>query len=228
MIRASETPIERKTEREIEITLTRTFAGAERRLRGDLNLSQLQAIDRLQKLSEQFHEQWFSLSPWLVLKDCWTLPVSMPVPKMLEAIAKHGDPVGIVGMAELKALKHDAIFRMFFRKDKKSRETVEASAEEARKQLEARRQAVFLALVYLNESGDEVSVRFQQRGQPEQTPEPGFKLVGCLAYTVDERVKRYSPNEDFTDVMEQAEERFSQAVKQMRQIQAEAAQGRSN
>jgi hypothetical protein len=106
-------------------------AGASRKLDEDLNLSPLQAIDRLQKLHEKFREQWIGPSPWLVLEDCYVLPPNMPVAKMLEEMTTHGRPIGIVGMALLKLSKRYAVLRMMFLKDTKSRKTIETSAKAA-------------------------------------------------------------------------------------------------
>lgn len=118
-----------------ERALVRTIAGASRRLREDLALSPLQAIDRLQKLSEKFREQWIGPSPWLVLEDCWTLPASVPVPKMLEAMERHGQPIGIVGMCLLKYSQRYAVLKLMFRKDEKSRKTVGESEQAAMERL---------------------------------------------------------------------------------------------
>jgi len=121
-----------KTER----ILIRTIAGATRPLDEDLKLSRLQAIDRLQKLQEKFREQWVGPSPWLVLADGWTIP-NAPVDKMLKAMDKHGDPVGMVGIAWLTHSKRMGILQMLFRSkaDKKSNEMVRQSAEEALRRL---------------------------------------------------------------------------------------------
>jgi len=113
-----------------ERALIRTVAGASRKLDEDLNLSSLQAIDRLQKLNVKFREHWIAF-PWLVLEDCFTLPAQMPIPKMLEEIAAHGNPVGIVGVALLKTTQRYTVLRQMFRKDEKSRKTVERSAQAA-------------------------------------------------------------------------------------------------
>lgn len=120
-----------RTETNPELTLIRTIAATSRPLDKDLNLSQLQAIDRLHKTSERFKDQWIYPSPWLVLEDCYTLPARMPVPKMLEAMEKHGKPIGMVGMAWLTLSKRYAVLRMMFRKDAKSRKTIEESAQTA-------------------------------------------------------------------------------------------------
>jgi hypothetical protein len=129
MVRTGETTTER--------TLIRTIAGASRPLDKDLGLSTLQAIDRLQKLSEKFREQWIRPSPWLVLEDSWTLPASMPVAKMLEDMQTHGGPIGIVGMCLLKYSQRYAVLKMLFRKDQKSRKTVEESERAAMEHLMA-------------------------------------------------------------------------------------------
>lgn len=116
-----------------EHSLIRTIASASRKLDKDLDLSPLQAIDRLQRLSNQFQEQWIGPSPWLVLEDCYTLPAKMPVQKMLEEMETHGQPIGIVGMALLSVSNRHTVLQMLFRKDEKSRKTVERSANAARR-----------------------------------------------------------------------------------------------
>ncbi len=128
MVRPGETTTER--------TLIRTIAGAARPLEEDLNLSRLQAIDKLQKLQEKFREQWIGPSPWLVLEDGWTIP-NAPVDKMLKAMDKHGEPVGMVGIAWLTHSKRIGILQMLFRSktDKKSSQMVKQSAEEALRRL---------------------------------------------------------------------------------------------
>jgi hypothetical protein len=113
-----------------ERALIRTIAGASRKLDEDLNLSPLQAIDRLQKINLKFQEHWIGV-PWLVLEDCFTLPANMPVPRMLEEITAHGNPIGIVGVALLKTTNRFAVLQMMFRKDEKSRKTVDRSARAA-------------------------------------------------------------------------------------------------
>ena len=66
------------------------IAGAQRALKENLDLSPLQAIDRLQKLHARFKEEGIS-APWIVLPDVHCIPATMPVPEMLDTIAKHGD-----------------------------------------------------------------------------------------------------------------------------------------
>jgi len=119
-----------------ELALMRTIAGAARPLEEDLKISRLQAIDRLQKLQEKFQEQWIGPSPWLVLEDGWTIP-NAPVDKMLKAMDKHGDPVGMVGIAFLTHSKRVGILQMLFRgkADKQSSKAVRESAEEALRRL---------------------------------------------------------------------------------------------
>lgn len=121
---------------ETEYSLLKTIAGASRPLDKDLNLSGLQAIDRLQKTQARFREQWIGPSPWLVLADGWTIP-NAPVEEMLKAMGKHGDPVGMVGIAWLTHSKRVAILQMLFRSkaNKKSNEMVRQSAEEALRRL---------------------------------------------------------------------------------------------
>jgi hypothetical protein len=124
MVRVGETNAER--------TLIRTIAGSARPLEEDLKLSSLQAIDRLQKLQEKFREQWVGQSPCLVLKDGWILP-NGPIEKMLGAMDKHGDPVGMVGIAWLTHSKRVGILQMLFRSkaDKKAIDVVKRAANEA-------------------------------------------------------------------------------------------------
>ena len=112
-------------------SLIRTAAGASRGLSEDLNLTDLQAIDRLRTLDTKFREHWIG-HPWLVLADCYVLPAPMPVDKMLAEIATHGKPVGIVGAGLLSTLRV-TVFTMHFCKDKESRAMVERSAKEAEK-----------------------------------------------------------------------------------------------
>jgi hypothetical protein len=116
-----------------ERALIRTIAGSSRKLDEDIHMSPLQAIDRLQKLHEKFREQWIGPSPWLVLEDCYVLPPNMPVAKMLEEMATHGQPIGMVGMAFLKFSKRYAVLQMLFRSrnDVKSRKTIERSVKAA-------------------------------------------------------------------------------------------------
>ena len=124
MVRPGETTIER--------TLIRTIAGAARPLEEDLKLSRLQTIDKLQKLQEKFREQWIGQSPCLVLKDAWILP-NGPIDKMLKAMDKHGDPVGMVGIAWLTQSKRVGILQMLFRSkaDKDAIKAVKKAADEA-------------------------------------------------------------------------------------------------
>ena len=127
------TAINGGTQGSTELTLIRKFAGASRKLDGDLELSALKAIDRLQELATQFKDHWI-IPPWLVLEDCYVLPASMTVAKMLEEIEQHGQPVGIVGLATITS-KRWTVFRMNFRADSKHRKTVEQSAHEADRRL---------------------------------------------------------------------------------------------
>jgi hypothetical protein len=200
-----------------ERTLVRTIAGAGRPLDKDIEISPLQAIDRLQKLSATFREQWVYPSPWIVLEDCWTLPASMPVAKMLEDIDKHGKPIGIIGVAWLESIQRDAILRMPFRRDAKSRETLEVSAQAAINDFNARRKALFLAEVFLDASGENISMHFSFN--PPSAPEPGSTKVGHIMYSADGRVRCYSPNKQFADVMEQAKERFNEVIKKSQEME---------
>lgn len=131
------TVVNMNAETQTELALIRTIAGASRRLDEDLDLSPLQAIDRLQKLDAKFREQWIDV-PQLVLGDGHTLPANMPVPQMLTEIAEHGIPIGIVGTALLKSTQRYTVLRMMFRKDEKSWKTVEASAQAAMDRLTER------------------------------------------------------------------------------------------
>jgi hypothetical protein len=109
-----------------ETSLIRMIAGAQRELKQDLDLSPLQAIDRLQKLHLRFKEDWVS-TPWIVLPDNYCIPATMPVPEMLDAITKHGDPCGIVGIA----LLNDGtarVLKIHFKKDDKCHKTVNRNA----------------------------------------------------------------------------------------------------
>ena len=121
-----------------ERTLIRTIAGASRKLDEDLDLSDLQAIDRLQDLDRRFREHWVG-HPWLVLEDRHVLPADMPVQNMLDQITKHGRPIGIVGVAWLTR-RRETVFRMMFRKDEKNRKTVEGSAKDAEEMVKKVRQ----------------------------------------------------------------------------------------
>jgi hypothetical protein len=111
-----------------ERELIRTIAGASRKLDEDLSLSSLQAIDRLLKMNTRFNELWIRF-PWLVLEGGQRLAANMPVPQMLAEIAKYGDPIGIAGVALLEEAKRYTTLKMMFRKDERSRKTVEKSAE---------------------------------------------------------------------------------------------------
>ena len=214
MLRTGEIPKEEKT-------LIRTIAGAARPLDEDLNLSPLQAIDRLQKFSEKFRELWLYYSPWLVLKDGWTLAAQMPVQDMLADIKTHGEPVGIVGIAELTFSKRDAVLRLYFRKDKKSRETVDASAGQAVSQRDALQQGVFWAEVFLDETTNEIAMQYSF--MPKQPPKPGVKRVGGLAYKQDGKMVSYFHSkhyaEQYADVMEQGKEHFREVIKRLYEIQ---------
>ena len=122
MTRTGETSTER--------TLIRTIAGAARPLNEDLDLTALQAIDRLQKLHAKFSEHWIR-PPWLVLEDGYVLPVNLSVADMLEEMGKHGKHIAIVGPVLLPTTRSVNAFRMMFRKDAKSRKTAEVSARAA-------------------------------------------------------------------------------------------------
>jgi hypothetical protein len=129
-------------------SLIRTISGSLRPLDKDLKLTRLQAIDRVQRLHEKFQEYWL-YPPWLVLPDGHFLVATMPVERMLAEIEKHGHPIGIVGPAQI-TMEQDSILVMHFRKDSRSRKTVEASAQEAKAlvdeaNLEAKRLARELA-----------------------------------------------------------------------------------
>ncbi|MCU1301522.1 MAG: hypothetical protein JWQ87_1806 [Candidatus Sulfotelmatobacter sp.] len=113
-----------------EHALIRTIAGASRRLDRDLTLSPLQAIDRLQKFNVKFQKYWLA-APWLVLEDSYVLPAPMPVAAMLEKIGKHGQPIGIVGVAQVTK-QQDSVLVMHFRKDDRNRKRVEDSAQAAK------------------------------------------------------------------------------------------------
>lgn len=113
-----------------ERALIRTIAGASRKLDEDLGLSPLQAIDRLLKMNAKFKGLWIHF-PWLVLESGQHLSANMPVPQMLAEIAKHGEPIGIAGVALLKTTQRFTVLKMMFRKDERNRKTVEKSADTA-------------------------------------------------------------------------------------------------
>ena len=115
-----------------ELALIRTIAVAQRPLEEDLKWSRLQIIDRLQKIQERFKEQWVGSSPCLVLKDGWILP-NGPIDKMLAAMDKHGDAVGMVGIAWLTHAKRVAILQMLFRAkaDKNAQAVMKRAADSA-------------------------------------------------------------------------------------------------
>ena len=115
---------------ETGLSLVRTIAVASRKLDDDMNLSPLQAIDRVQKLDAKFKKHWY-LSPWLVLADGHPLLASVPVAKMLEEIEEHGAPIGIVGVAHITT-RQDSVLVMKFRKDERSQKIVEKSAHDAK------------------------------------------------------------------------------------------------
>jgi len=105
------------------------IAGAQRELKEDLDLSPLQAIDRLQKLHARFKDEWIS-APWIVLPDVYCIPATMQVPEMLKAIEEHGEPCGIVGMALLSD-GSARLLKIPFKKDSKSRKAVNSSGDAA-------------------------------------------------------------------------------------------------
>ena len=113
-----------------ELGLIRTIAGASRPLDEDMEVTELQAIDRLQKLYAKFQEHWIR-PPWLVLEDCYTLPVNLSVAEMLEQMSKHGKPIAIVGPVLLPGKRKIDALRLMFRSDKKSQQTAEVSAQAA-------------------------------------------------------------------------------------------------
>jgi hypothetical protein len=203
---------------QIELALTRMVAASSRKVKEDVTVSTLEAIDRLQKLSIRFHAQWLYPSPWLVLEDCWTVPASMPVPKMLEDIAKHGAPIGIVGMAHLKHSNRDAVLKINFRKDAASQKTVEVSAEGAANLLEHGRSEVFSAQVFLDPSGETMSMYYSFH--PPEEPEPGSRLLGRLVYSRDGRIRTHLAQKNFREAMEQARKRFEVTVQKFKEIKA--------
>lgn len=115
--------------------MIRTIAGSQRKLTEDMNLSPLQAIDRLQKLHVKFKDYWVT-PPWLVLPDCYCLPAQMTVASMMDEIATHGSPIGIVGMALLPGSRRYAVLKMAFKKSRKNLETIEVSGQAAMNKLE--------------------------------------------------------------------------------------------
>ena len=214
----------RGTQIPLDLTLVRTIAVAARPLEEDINLSPLQAIDQLLTLRDKFQSLWVRGAPWLVLEDYWTIPASMPIPKMLEDMSEHGKPVGIVGGAQIDSGRRDVVFKRFFRKDKKSREPVEVSAQAVENDFQALRKAVISAEVFLDPSGDTASMYYSF--DADHTPEPGSRKVGSIVYTVGGKIESYITDEHFANameqsVMEQSLERFNKTVKKLQEIQRE-------
>lgn len=204
-----------------EITLVRTIAVAARPLKSDMNLSPLQAIDRLQKLHAKFQEHWIS-PPWLVLSDCYTLPANMPVAKMLEEISRHGQPIGIVGVVQLKATLRYSVLQMTFRKDKESRNMVAISAQAALNKVNERLGAIFSAQVFADPSGKTFSMFYSFH--VNQSPEPGSKNIGTIMYTADGQVVCKFVGKQFAGAMEESKRRFLEVVAKLGDIQNAAIQ----
>jgi hypothetical protein len=119
-----------------DTSLIRLIAGSNRELTANMDLSPLQAIDRLQKLHERYKDAWAG-SPWIVLPGSDTrkdgkgiLPATMPVPEMLDAIKEYGAPCGIVGLAVLSD-RTARVLKIHFRKEAKCRKAVDVSANTA-------------------------------------------------------------------------------------------------
>jgi hypothetical protein len=106
------------------------IAGAQRELTKDLDLSTLQKVDRLLKLDQRFKGRWIG-SPWFVCPDVYCIPATMPVPQILESIAEHGEPCGIVGMALLPQSQTYRVLKVQFRSNKECKQAVNKSAESA-------------------------------------------------------------------------------------------------
>jgi hypothetical protein len=206
-----------------ERALIRTIAGSSRKLDEDLTLSPLQAIDRLLKLADRFRDQWIPPAPWLVLEDGYPLPATMPVADMLTEIERHGAPIGIVGAALLKLSKRYSILKMMFRKDERTRKTIEVSAQAALEDLNRRIRAVFTAEVYTDPDADTLSMYYSFH--PENRPTPGAKKVGTFAYLSDGQIRsEYDrKNKEHAEIMDgEAKQRFQRTVRKLQEIQAEA------
>ena len=111
-----------------ELSLIKVMAVAGRPLEKDMQLSRLQAIDRLQKLQERFKDLWIGQSPWLVLNG-YCCP-NVAVEKMLAKMDEYSDPVGMIGVAYLPHSRKIGILKMLFRAraDTQARELVERAA----------------------------------------------------------------------------------------------------
>ncbi len=200
-----------------EKRLIRTIAVAQRPLDKNMQLTPLQAIDRLQRLANKFRDEWLYPAPWLVLEDCWALPASLPVSQMLDDIEKHGSPIGIVGMAWLRDSKRDVVLKLPFRKDAKSIKTLQTSADGAETKLNDLRKAVFTAEVFVNEAEASISMRYSFLPEQPQL-EPGYKKIGVLVFTRGGQVRDCSDENHAADI-EQAKERFTRTVNTLREIQ---------
>jgi hypothetical protein len=114
-------------EAKVASQLSASFRPRER----DTELTTHQKIDRLISLYLEFPDVW-AAAPWLVLTDGWTVQAFTAVPGILQQIAAHGEPIGLVGLAVISARRWTC-YRQHFKTDKKSRALVEKSATEAEK-----------------------------------------------------------------------------------------------
>lgn len=97
----------------------------------DTALTTHQKIDRLISLYLDFPDVW-AAAPWLVLADGWTVQATAAVPVIMQQIAGHGEPIGLVGVAVISARRWTC-YRQYFTTDGASRALVEKSAVEAEK-----------------------------------------------------------------------------------------------
>ena len=202
----------RHKEAETELTLIRKIAGASRPLDKDLNLSALQAIDRLQKLDEQFAPLWWK-HPFLVLEDSFTLPAPMPVSNMLAQIEAHGQPIGVVGVAVLSTRKW-IVLKQMFRKDAKAVETVEGSAAVAVSIFEDSLRSPYSGKVYTN--GERASIFYSW--EPTETPEPGYQLAGFFDLVQNDKGEfelKIKKVEKWAEAMDQARKLFEPKMQEL-------------
>jgi hypothetical protein len=206
-----------------ERSLIRTIASTSRKPTEDDNVSPLKAIDRLLTLNTKFREHWIT-PPWLVLKDCYTIAANMPVPLLLAEIEKHGDAIGLVGMAKVSGGERRVVLKVNFRKDRKSQKTVDVSAQAALNNLNERVQALFSAEVFLNP--DESTFQMAYSFHPQREPEPGSVRVGSIVYSRDGQIRcLFDANgKARADVMDEAKARFSEVAKKLSEIKSAEVQ----
>jgi hypothetical protein len=195
--------------------LIRTIAGASRKLDEDLNLSSLQAIDRLQKLDEKFRPLWWK-HPFLVLEDGYAIPAHMPVPTMLAQIETHGQPVGIVGVATLSTKKW-TVLKQMFREDEKSRNTVESSATLAVSLFEDSLRSPYSGKVYTD--GKSVKILYLWN---HGTPEAGWHEAGRFDLFPNEdgtfELKIEKASSKWVAVMDKAREIFEPKMREIAEV----------